>query len=296
MRHRNRVVTALAALTATAALAACGNSDKGNVDDIVSGQFELVPGAPAGYGSLAGEATLERADDGTTAGLKLTGLEPKTAYVAHLHTEGCDQPDPGGPHFRFDPAGGEEPPNEIHLAFRSDAAGSGSAKASSNREVPVGEAGSIVLHEAESHHMAAFAPEAEGETVLVHGGHDHAEGDAEEGEEPLPPAKIACAELEAGGAKGAASGDTATLLPLIVVRNGEPVGGIRELNFNAGDEIRFRVESDIAEEVHVHGYDVMEDVPAGGTVDFDFPADIEGIFEVELEGRGEQIAELRVDP
>ena len=37
-------------------------------------------------------------------------------------------------------------------------------------------------------------------------------------------------------------------------------------------------------------------MPAGGTVSFDFPAEIEGIFEVELEGRGEQIAELRVNP
>jgi len=31
-------------------------------------------------------------------------------------------------------------------------------------------------------------------------------------------------------------------------------------------------------------------------VTFDFPATIEGIFEVELEGRGVQILELRVNP
>ena len=40
----------------------------------------------------------------------------------------------------------------------------------------------------------------------------------------------------------------------------------------------------------------MQDVPAGGTVSFDFPAEIEGIFEAELEGRKEQIAEIRVNP
>lgn len=84
--------------------------------------------------------------------------------------------------------------------------------------------------------------------------------------------------------------------PTIVVRNGEPVGGIEELEYSAGDQIRFRVESDVADEIHVHGYDLMEDVPAGGAVSFDFPAEIEGIFEVELEGRKEQIAELRVNP
>jgi hypothetical protein len=291
MRHRNRVVTALAAVTVSAALAACGSSDSENKSDLVSGQFKLVPGAPAGFESLAGEATLERADGGTAASLRLTGLEPKTAYVAHLHSEGCDQADPGGPHFKFDPAGGEEPPNEIHLEFSSDAAGSVDAKASSNREVPVGEAGSIVLHEAGDDHMAAFAPEDGGEAVFVHEGHHHDEG-ATEGEEHSPPAKIACAELEGGGS----GGDTATIIPTIEVRNGEPVGGIRELEYSAGEEIRFRVESDVADEVHIHGYDLMEDVPANGTVDFDFPAEIEGIFEVELEGRKEQIAELQVNP
>lgn len=85
-------------------------------------------------------------------------------------------------------------------------------------------------------------------------------------------------------------------VPTIVVRDGEAVGGIEELEYDAGDEIRFEVSSDVAEEVHVHGYDLMEDVPAGGTASFDFPAEIEGIFEVELEGLGEQIAELRVNP
>jgi hypothetical protein len=85
-------------------------------------------------------------------------------------------------------------------------------------------------------------------------------------------------------------------VPTIVIRNGEPVGGIKELEYDAGDEIRFEVTSDVADEVHVHGYDLMQDVPAGGTVSFDFPAEIEGIFEAELEGRKEQIAEIRVNP
>jgi len=85
-------------------------------------------------------------------------------------------------------------------------------------------------------------------------------------------------------------------VPTIVIRNGEPVGGVRELEYDAGDQIRFEVSSDVADEVHVHGYDLMQDVPAGGTVSFDFPAEIEGIFEAELEGRKEQIAEIRVNP
>ena len=46
----------------------------------------------------------------------------------------------------------------------------------------------------------------------------------------------------------------------------------------------------------MHGYDIAKDVPAGGSVRFGFPAKLEGVFEVELEDREEQIAELRVSP
>jgi hypothetical protein len=71
---------------------------------------------------------------------------------------------------------------------------------------------------------------------------------------------------------------------------------ITKLRFKQGDTVRFRVRSDVSDEVHVHGYDLMKDVEAGQTVTFSFPADITGIFVVELEGAGEQIAQLRVDP
>jgi hypothetical protein len=104
----------------------------------------------------------------------------------------------------------------------------------------------------------------------------------------------------AGSAGGNGGGHSITevknAVPTIVVKSGEPVGGVQELEYSAGDQVRFKVDSDVADEIHVHGYDLMKDVPAGGSVSFSFPAEIEGIFEVELEGRKEQIAELRVNP
>jgi hypothetical protein len=60
--------------------------------------------------------------------------------------------------------------------------------------------------------------------------------------------------------------------------------------------VRFRVRSPAAEEIHVHGYDRYLDVPAGKTVNVSFKADITGIFEVELHGSGEPIAQLKVEP
>lgn len=85
-------------------------------------------------------------------------------------------------------------------------------------------------------------------------------------------------------------------IPTVVIRGGKPVGGVADLTYSEGDRIRFKVKSDVSDEIHVHGYDVMKDVEAGGTVEFDFPATIEGVFEGELENRGEQILELRINP
>lgn len=283
MKNARKLTVAVLMLVAAGALAACGSSDSGTTgasggeNPPVSGRFAVVADAPAGYSKVGGEAELTRSEGGTKVSLTATGLEPKTDYIAHLHTGGCDQADPGGPHFQFEKGGSEEPPNEIHLEFSSNAAGEGEAEATSKREVPVGEAGSVVIHLAdeESHHeMAAF----------THEGHSHSD-------------KLACAELE-GAATG---GDGATAagggeVPTIVVRNGEPVGGVQTLEFSAGEKVRFRVSSDEAEEVHVHGYDIAKDVPAGGTIEFDFPAELEGIYEVELEEQGVQIAELRINP
>jgi hypothetical protein len=82
----------------------------------------------------------------------------------------------------------------------------------------------------------------------------------------------------------------------IVVEGGKPRGGVKRLSFKSGDRVQFTVTSDVADEVHVHGYDVSKDVPAGGSVRFSFPARLEGVFEVELEQRAEPIAELRVSP
>jgi hypothetical protein len=73
-------------------------------------------------------------------------------------------------------------------------------------------------------------------------------------------------------------------------------GSVAKLRFTEGETVRFRVRSDVADHVHVHGYDLMKDVEPGKTITFSFPATITGIFEIELEDRGEEIAQLRVDP
>ena len=102
-----------------------------------------------------------------------------------------------------------------------------------------------------------------------------------------------------GGGKqqgGGGDGQGGTSLPTIVVRGGKPVGGVQDLSFQKGDSIRFRVKSDVDDEVHLHGYDIAKDVNAGGSVEFDVPASLEGVFEVELEERVVPLAEVTVNP
>jgi hypothetical protein len=85
-------------------------------------------------------------------------------------------------------------------------------------------------------------------------------------------------------------------IPTVRVRNAKPVGGIQDLTFNKGGTVQFKVVSDTADEIHVHGYDFHKDVAPGHPITFRFPAKIDGEFVVELEGRGEQIASLKVNP
>ena len=83
---------------------------------------------------------------------------------------------------------------------------------------------------------------------------------------------------------------------VIVVRNVKPVGGVQDITVKKGGQVRFTVQSDSAQEIHVHGYDFHKNVPKNGSVSFSFPAKIDGGFVIELEKPGVQIASLKVQP
>jgi hypothetical protein len=85
-------------------------------------------------------------------------------------------------------------------------------------------------------------------------------------------------------------------VPVVRVQDGEPVGGVQEIEVRTGDRIRFRVVADAGDEVHLHGYDIQEAVGPGRPATFDVEATIEGRFEVELHGTGTEIAQVDVTP
>jgi hypothetical protein len=82
----------------------------------------------------------------------------------------------------------------------------------------------------------------------------------------------------------------------IRVVGGQPVGSVKTLTYRNGDRIRLRVVADASDEVHVHGFDIEREVTPSEPASFDFKADIEGRFEVELHSSDAQIALLEVRP
>jgi len=103
--------------------------------------------------------------------------------------------------------------------------------------------------------------------------------------------------LSNSGSDQSSSTDAGKVPTIVVDKQGKPVGGVAELTYRKGERIHFKVRVPFEEEVHLHGYDVAKEVPpGGGTVVYDLPAEIEGEFEAELEGRKEQIVALKVEP
>jgi predicted ATP-grasp superfamily ATP-dependent carboligase len=97
--------------------------------------------------------------------------------------------------------------------------------------------------------------------------------------------------ISGGGDDDKSGGST-----IVRVVDAKPDGGVKKLEFKKGDQVSFTVVSDTADEIHVHGYDLMKDVEKGGSASFSFKGSIEGRFVVELEDHKQQIAELDVTP
>ena len=78
------------------------------------------------------------------------------------------------------------------------------------------------------------------------------------------------------------------------VAGGAPVDGVRRVEVDLGSVVALMVTSDAAEEVHVHGYDILRAVSEGHPAHLAFTAEIPGVFEVELEGSGRLLLLLEI--
>ena len=114
---RSRALTlaaaALAIAIATAVPAAAGTAKD-------RGTFQTLPDGVAMGLAIDGSAKITRSDAGTLVKAVVRGLEPGTTYAAHLHNEPCSAANPGGAHYKNDPAGPAMPPNELWLSSTED--------------------------------------------------------------------------------------------------------------------------------------------------------------------------------
>jgi hypothetical protein len=89
---------------------------------------------------------------------------------------------------------------------------------------------------------------------------------------------------------------TADPTPVIEVRvaGGKVQGGVRRERVQSGETVVLRVVADVADEVHLHGYDRTANVAPGKPAQIRFTADITGVYEVELEQRKQPLLMLEV--
>ena len=91
-----------------------------------------------------------------------------------------------------------------------------------------------------------------------------------------------------------ASIDTTGAVTIEVGYAGGSITGGGRRSAALGQAVVIKVTSDIADEVHLHGYDKKADAAPGSVATITFIADKPGIFEVELEKKGLKLFELEV--
>jgi hypothetical protein len=77
---------------------------------------------------------------------------------------------------------------------------------------------------------------------------------------------------------------------------GDSVPKVKKFSVVRDRQLEIVIDSALADEVHVHGYDLSADVAPGKPATIRFKANAPGRFEIELESRRLPIAELEVRP
>lgn len=124
------------------------------------------------------------------------------------------------------------------------------------------------------------------------GGQSDTTSDATNGTSPTtsPPA---VAQTTPATSPPAAPAPGATTID-VTVSGGKASTPQQLVDVPVGSPVELVVTSDVADEVHVHGYDETADVAPGSPARLAFTASIPGVFEVELETAKLRLLQLRV--
>jgi hypothetical protein len=126
-------------------------------------------------------------------------------------------------------------------------------------------------------------------------------------DEPETSQPAAAASAEPSAASSASASPSASAAPTptappapqvraieVAYAGGQVTGSSGREEVRLGEQVVLRFSSDVAEEVHVHGYDLEVALPAGGSAEIPVSATIPGVFEVELHESGKVLYQLRV--
>ncbi|MGH3608952.1 MAG: hypothetical protein ACRDRD_12795 [Pseudonocardiaceae bacterium] len=80
----------------------------------------------------------------------------------------------------------------------------------------------------------------------------------------------------------------------VKVRGGKASGDIGKVTVPLGSPVIISVSSDVADEIHVHGYERTVKVPAASTASIAFTANKPGTFDVELDNPKVALLQLQV--
>jgi plastocyanin len=80
----------------------------------------------------------------------------------------------------------------------------------------------------------------------------------------------------------------------VQVAGGQVSGDTGRVPVPVGDQVTLMVTSDVADEVHLHGYDLTAALTPGTPAELTFDATIPGVFEVELHEAGTVLLSLQV--
>ena len=104
---------------------------------------------------------------------------------------------------------------------------------------------------------------------------------------------------EASEASGASAGSTTASTPAgrrieVTVAAGEVSGDTGRIPVPAGEQVTLVVTGDVADEIHLHGYDLTAALSPGTPAELVFDATVPGVFEVELHEAGTVLLTLPV--
>ena len=80
----------------------------------------------------------------------------------------------------------------------------------------------------------------------------------------------------------------------VEVRDGRVSPNAENVKVTTGQSVEVTLTSDIAESIHIHGYDKSAEASAGKPGSLTFTADVQGVFEIETHETEKLVAKLIV--